>query len=134
MALNTTVWDGAEFHKLKGNSDGELYMALYPGTGWCANTTQTGAVTTGQIVAAPGTGLCLYITDILVTNDSTAAITFNLIEGTTTSLTGAQKIPTSGGFILNLRKPIRLAANTKLSYTTTGTSNYTIFINGYTSS
>jgi hypothetical protein len=81
---------------------------------------------------APGVGLKLYITDILVTNDSTAVITFKLVNGSGGSnLTGTHRIAAPGGFAPDFSKPIVLSANTDLCLTTTGTSNYAVLVIGY---
>lgn len=101
-------------------------------TTWHVNGTYTGAQTNTSLKAAP-TLDNLHITDILVTNDDTAAITVALLDGSGgTSLIGTQKVAKSGGFVMSLTTPIRLTAKTALCLTTTGTSNFSVFVAGFT--
>ena len=124
-----------DYESLHTNAVGALYVDPVPGAMWSANEDETGAVTDDALVAAPGASLCLYVTDIMVTNDATAAITIKFIEDTAsakTNKTGTHKVPASGGFVLNLRTPIKCTANKDFGYTSTGTSNYSVFVAGYT--
>jgi len=122
-----------DYEPLHTNKNGALYVETVPGAAWYANYDGTAAQTNYQLKAAPGAGLSLYVTDIMVTNDSTAAITIKFLDGSGgTNLTGTHKVPTDGGFVLNLRTPIKLTANTALCFTSTDTSNYSVFVAGYT--
>lgn len=104
-----------------------------PSTAFYANGTYAAAQTNTSLKAAAGAGVKLYITDLLVTNDSTAAITVALLDGSGgTSLIGTQKVAASGGFALHLRTALVLTANTALCLTTTGTSNFAVAVSGYT--
>lgn len=106
-----------------------------PANSWVAYEDETGATSDDALVAAPGSGLCLYVTDIMVTNDSSAAITIQFEEDTgsaKTKKTGVIKVPASGGFVLNLRTPIKCTAGKDFGYTSTGTSNFSVFASGYT--
>jgi len=113
--------------------DADTIEALnYPVGAFYANGTYTGAQTNTSLKAATASN-SHYITDILVTNDGTAAITVALLDGSGgTSLIGTQKVAASGGFNMNLNTPIKLTANTALCLTTTGTSNFAVAVVGYT--
>lgn len=107
----------------------------YKSTAWSACEDETDAATDDEIKAAPGAGVSLVVTDLIITNDATAAITFKLLEDTAsakTSLLGTMKIAASSAFVLALKTPLVLTANKNLGYTTTGTSNYSVFVAGYT--
>jgi hypothetical protein len=88
-----------------------------------------------ELKAAPGASLRLYVTDIIITNDSTAALVVFFEEDTAsakTAKTGSLKIPTSGGIVCNFRTPIVLTADKNLGFTNTGQSNACIEVHGYT--
>jgi hypothetical protein len=124
-----------DYEPLHTNLNGALFVETIPGAAWYANEDETGAATDDELVAAPAAGLSLYITDIMVTNDATAAITIKFLCDTAsakTNLTGTHKVPASGGFVLNLRTPIKCTAAKNFGYTSTGTSNYSVFVAGYT--
>ncbi len=124
-----------DYEPLHTNLNGALYTETIPGAAWSAYEDETGAATDDELVAAPGAGLSLYVTDIVVTNDATAAITIKFMEDTAsakTQKTGVWKIPASGGIVVNLRTPIKLTAAKNWGYTSTGTSNYSVFCAGYT--
>ena len=99
---------------------------------WSANGDYTGAQTNTSLKAAHAT-LAHYITDIVVTNDSTAAITVKLLDGSGgANLTGTHKIAPNGGIVVRFATPIKMTAATALCLTTSGTSNFSVLVNGYT--
>jgi hypothetical protein len=101
--------------------------------GWYANGDYTGAQTNTALKTAGGSGLSHYITDLVVTNDATAAITVKLLDGSGgTNMTGTHKIAVSGGMVVRFQTPIKLTANTALCVTTGGTSNFSVLVTGYT--
>ena len=114
--------------------DADTIAAIhYPTGAFYANGTYAAAQTNTSLKAAGGGVTCHYITDILVTNDGTAAITVALLDGSGgTSLIGTQKVAASGGFNMNLTTPIKLTAATAICLTTTGTSNFAVAVVGYT--
>ena len=92
------------------------------------------AQTDTALIADPGSGLAVYVTDIVVTNDSTAAITVFLESDTAsakTAITPTYKIPASGGMALSFRTPIKGTVHKNVGVTTTGTSNFTVEVHGY---
>lgn len=103
---------------------------------WRAYHDETGAVTNHSIKAAPDNSSdILYVTDIIITNDSTAAITVKFVTdttGTPVQLTGTYKIPASGGMVLNLIVPLKASAGKDLGFTAAGTSNYCVEVHGFT--
>jgi hypothetical protein len=99
---------------------------------WSIVDDQSSAQTNTVLVAAPGAGLSLYITDIIVSNDSTAG-TIKLVEntGTPVSVTGVVYMAGNGGFVTNLKTPIKLTANTNLGYTSVTVVNHSVTVTGY---
>ena len=92
------------------------------------------AQTDTALIADPGSGVAIYVTDIVVTNDSTAAITVFLESDTAsakTAITPTYKIPASGGMALHFRTPIKGTVHKNLGVTTTGVSNFTVEAHGY---
>ena len=92
------------------------------------------AQTDTALIADPGSGVAIYVTDIVVTNDSTAAITVLLESDTAsakTAITPTYKIPASGGMALHFRTPIKGTVHKNLGVTTTGVSNFTVEVHGY---
>ncbi|HUW55537.1 MAG TPA: hypothetical protein VMZ92_02805 [Planctomycetota bacterium] len=81
-------------------------------SGITANIVATGDI---SVIAAPGAGLRLYITNILVTNGhDTVGTWVNIKDGATTIFTGYARWR-GGGFSVPLPKPLRLTANTALN-------------------
>lgn len=92
------------------------------------------AAATAVLVAAPGAGLSLYITDVSVSNSGAALSVVSLLPTAGASVLDiAAALGGGGGSFGPLRTPIKLAAATGLSYTTSIAST-TVFITvlGYT--
>lgn len=78
------------------------------------------------LIAAPGEGLSIYITDEFYSSDGTAAMTIQLEEdpaGTPVNVGCKRYIPASGGACPSYCGFIKLAANKALGFTNTGQSN-----------
>jgi len=99
-----------------------------------ANRTETAAVTNQEIIAAPGAGLCLYITDVVISNGATAG-NIKFVEATAGS--PVTKIPVlnlaiNGGAVMNFRTPIRITANTNFGYTSVTMTAHSVLVNYFT--
>ena len=92
------------------------------------------AQTDTEVVAAPGAGTSLYITDIVVSNGATAGtVTFE--EDTASAKT--KKLATlylavNGGAVMNFKTPIRCTAAKNFGVTSTSCTSHSITVNGYT--
>lgn len=98
-------------------------------SGYTAAITDTTSTT---VIAAPGAGRRLVITDVLVTNGhATQGTRVDLLDGATVRFTGFAKSD-GGGFNLKLEAPIVCAANAafKAQCGTTGSSVY-VSASGY---
>lgn len=87
-----------------------------------------------ELIAAPAAGLCIYVTDIIITNDNTAAMTFKFEEDTgsaKTQRTGTFRIPNPGGLVSNFRTPIKCTAAKNFGFSNTGQSNASITLSYY---
>jgi hypothetical protein len=92
------------------------------------------AAQTDHEVKAADAALALYVTDIIITNDSSAAITVYLETDTAsakTKISGTLYIPASGGLVTNLTTPIKGTAAKNIGVTSTGVSNWSITLSGY---
>ena len=97
---------------------------------WHASAAHTTAQTDTTVKAAPGAGLSLYITDIYVAVD--AAVDVTLEESTTTLKWKYYGGGQGDGVAQRLNTPIKIAANTLLSVTTSAAVNVTVVVSGYT--
>lgn len=100
---------------------------------WKANEDHTSAQTNNELKAAPGSGLSIYVTDIIVSNGATAG-TIKLVEdpaGTPVDLLGRIFMAINGGAVINLETPIRLTADKALGFTSVTVTTHSIFVSGY---
>lgn len=101
---------------------------------WKANENHSSAQTNNSLKAAPGTGLSLYVTDVIVTNGATAG-TIKLVEdtgGTPADLLGPIYMAINGGAVIHFQTPIRVTADKDLGFTSVTVTTHSIFVSGYT--
>jgi hypothetical protein len=88
---------------------------------------------TSVLQAAPAAGLCLYITDVSVSNAGATLCTVSLLPTAGTSVYDLTAAATGGGGSMNFQTPIKLAAATGLSVTTSAASTTVyVTVTGYT--
>lgn len=98
---------------------------------WTTNTqTYAGAQTNTSLVAAPGAGLSLYITDIVFSNGATAGI-ITLLDGSGGTEKAGGYFAINGGMVWPINTPIKLTANTALCLTSTSVTTHKVTVNGY---
>jgi len=111
---------------------GRLFVEVaHPNSNW-ANDNQSSAQTNTALVSAPGAGLSIYITDIVISNGATAG-NVKLVEdtgGTPADLLGPYYFAVNGGMVAKLATPKKLTANKDLGYTSASVTTHTISI-GY---
>lgn len=99
---------------------------------WSATLNSSAAQSATQLVAAPGVGLHLVLTDIAIS--SVTSQTTKLLGATTDIYeivyTGAAAI--SGNHVNNLVTPIALASNVALNVTSSAAVAHSITVSGYT--
>ncbi len=88
------------------------------------------AQTNATVQAAPGAGLKLYITDIVISNGATAG-NITLLDGSGGTVIFEIYPAINGGASTNLRTPIALTANTLLAITSTTVTTHSVMVNGY---
>lgn len=101
---------------------------------WSATDNQSSAQTNTALKAAPGSGLSLYITDIIISNGATAG-NVKLVEdtaGTPADVVEVMYFAINGGAVIPLRAPIKLTANKNLGYTSVTCTTHSITVCGFT--
>lgn len=91
------------------------------------------AQTNNQLKAAPGAGLSIHITDIVISNGATAG-TVKIVEdesGTPADVSQTFYLAINGGAAIHLQQPIRLTANKTLGFTSATVTTHSIAIHGY---
>lgn len=89
-----------------------------------------------EALAAPGAGLSHYITDILLSNSTNAAMTFIIDEdgggASDAQVVGTIYLPVSTNLHIRFATAIKLTANRSLEWSNTGQSNASITLCGFT--
>lgn len=88
------------------------------------------AQTNASVQAAPGAGLSLYITDLIISNGATAG-NITLLDGSGGTVKFEIYPAINGGVAHSFRNPIRLTANTALCITSTTVTTHSICVSGY---
>lgn len=107
-----------------------LVSDIHPRLG-TVNHEETSAQTNHELIAAPGAGLSIYITDIVVSNGATAG-TVKFVESTASS--PVIKVPAmflgiNGGAVMNFKTPIRITANTNFGLTSATVTTHSVLVN-----
>lgn len=108
------------------NVTGNAASQTPPTIGGTGTIHVSGAATVAAtaLVAAPGAGLSIYVTDIETTNAGAAAQTITLFEGTTNARFVRYMAAGGGGGVTNLRTPWKLPAATALGYAVGAAQQY----------
>ena len=97
-----------------------------------ANNSQTGgAFNNTEIIATPGAGLSLYITDITVSSSSAQTITFVRNTAGAVNVIGPLYFAANGGAVLNFTNPIKITANQNFGWTGSVGANTSATVNYY---
>lgn len=116
--------------RIATDRDGAVYTHQHPPRIWHVATEYTTQQTDATVKAAPGSGLSLYVTDIYIAVN--AAVNVTLEEGTTTLKWRYYGNSQGQGVSASLKVPIKIAANTALTITTSGAVTCTVVVCGYT--
>lgn len=116
--------------RLTTDRDGAVYTHPHPPRIWHVATEYTTQQTDTSVKATPGAGLSLYITDITI--NCNGAVTVTLEEGTTTTKFKYYGSAAGDGTNKQFIVPLKLAANTALTVTTSGAVTCFVGVNGYT--
>jgi hypothetical protein len=108
---------------------GRQYVETTHPNYWHATGNYSGAQTDASVKAAPGAGLKLYITDVVLTTDT--AMNIQLEHGTT-DVIPPMYFAANGGAAMHFQTPIVCAANTALTITSSAAGNHSVLVSGYT--
>lgn len=95
-----------------------------------ASADYASAQTNATVVAAPGAGLSLWITDVIISNGATAG-NITLLDGSGGSVVLEVYPAVNGGVAHSFRNPIKLTANTLLAITSTTVTTHSVTVTGY---
>lgn len=85
-------------------------------------------------LAAPGSGIRLYVTTVTVCNSSAAFCTVDLRDGSAGSVLWTLPVPATGGVTMSFSPPLKLTANTALAFdASAATTTLTISASGFKS-
>jgi hypothetical protein len=112
--------------------DGALFVIPSGPQQWKARL--TGSMSDTTVKAAPGAGLSLYIQSIVYSIGAATASSILLEESTTTAVFGPHYLEAINGrgIAMQFNPPIKIAANTLLSATSTGATTNTLDVYGFT--
>lgn len=116
--------------RIAASRDGAIYTHPHPPRIWHVSAEHTTAQTDTTVKAAPGAGLSLYITDIVI--HCNGAVTVSLEEGTTTLKFRYYGNGIGDGSAPSFKCPIKLTANTALTVTTSAAVTTFVLVSGYT--
>jgi hypothetical protein len=99
-------------------------------TFWAHDGSTAAALTNKSLVAAPGAGKAIYITDIHFSNEGTANQAM-LLDGSGGSALYNEYMAANTARAQALKTPIKLTANTALCITTTAADHFIVDVGGY---
>lgn len=118
--------------RLATTLDGAIFAMPHGPQIWDYHLDTSTAQTDTQVHASAGSGLSLYVTDIVFSHDGTAAINLFFEESTTKKL-GPYYLPaTAGGMAIQFKTPKKMSAATALTFTTSASHAHTVEVTGYT--
>lgn len=142
-ALSTTLADGIPptpvnaddlISRLRTDRHRRLLVGTSHPDPFRANQNYSTAQTEVELVAAPGAGLSLFITDILFSTNT--AMSFSLLRavgGSPTTHIGPHYVAANSSVHLQLGTHVRVGLNENLGFTSSASGNHTITVLGYTS-
>lgn len=84
--------------------------------------TLTAVTAAATLIAAPGAGLSIYVTDMEGSNSGATGTLHSLFEGTGSLRFARFAAASGGGYVTNLRTPWKLPANTAVGYSSSAAS------------
>ena len=105
----------------------------YDGTAGSATANYAAVTTNAELVAAPGAGVSIYLTDLLVSNGATAGY-ITISENTASPTVKVQRLnlAASGGASIQFSTPIKLTANTNLGVTSSSSDDFSVTVSYFT--
>lgn len=110
---------------------GRQYVETTHPNYWSVSNDYASAQTNTSLKGAPGAGLKLYITDVIISNGATAG-NITLLDGSGGTVKLELYPGVNGGLAHPFRTPIALTANTALCLTSTTVTTHSVTICGFT--
>ena len=112
--------------------DGAVYVLPHGPQVWSYHENSSSALTAATVHAAPGSGLSLYVTDIVCSTGAATALNILFQESSTTVLGPYYLEAVAGrGIAIQFRTPKKITANTALTVTTSAAIAHGIDVTGY---
>jgi hypothetical protein len=119
--------------RLATDRDGSLYVRPHGPQVWSYHFDGSTAQTDTSVQAAPGVGLSLYVTDIVISLGAATALNVFFEEGTTTKVLGPYYLEAVNGRGLHVRfsTPKKITANTALTFTSSASVAHCVDVTGF---
>lgn len=100
---------------------------------WSYHENSSSALTDTSVQSAPGAGLSIHVTDIILSCGGATAMSLIIEEGTTTTVIGPLYLEAVAGRTVHIkfRTPKKMTANTAITVTTTGAAAHGLDILGF---
>ncbi len=126
---NAAVAEGDRTNSISDEYGRQYVETTHPNY-WSVSADYAVAQTNTSVKAAPGAGLSLYLTDIVISNGATAG-NITLLNGSAGTVVYEIYPAINGGSVHSLRTPTKLTANTALCITSTVVTTHAINISGF---
>lgn len=139
-ASSETMADSAPANRVSADADatrfsatdGALYVIPCGPQTWSYHVNGSTALTDTSVHAAPGAGLSLYVTDIVISSGAATAMNAFFEESTTTVLGPYYLEAVAGrGCALHFGTPKKITANTALTVTTSAAIAHSVDVTGF---
>ena len=122
----------ADATRIATDRDGAVFARLGGPQYWDYHENSSSALTDTTVEAAPGVGLSLYVTDIVVSTGAATALNIFFEEGVTTVLGPWYLEAVAGrGLAIHFATPKKITANTALTVTTSAAIAHSIDVTGF---
>jgi hypothetical protein len=106
----------------------------FSGTASSITANYSSVQTNTEVIAAPATGVSIYLSDLLVSNGATAGY-ITIIEDTTSAVVKIQRLnlAVNGGASIQFSNPIKFTSAKNLGVTSSTADDFSITISYFTS-
>jgi hypothetical protein len=119
--------------RIATDRDGTVFVHPFGPQLWSYHENSSSTLTDATVKGAPGAGLSLYVTSIVVSTGAATAFNIFFEEGASTVLGPWYLEAVAGrGFAVNFLTPKKITANTALTVTTSAAIAHSIDVTGYT--
>lgn len=108
-------------------------VTRFNGTAASATANYSAVTTNAELVAAPGAGVSIYLTDLLVSNGATAGYV-TIVENTASATVKVQRLnmAANGGASIQFSTPIKLSTNVNLGVTSSTADDFSVTASFFT--